>query len=397
MRVSSLGFSYDPFSRVVQDDPYPYYRILRDEHPIYHNAERDFWTISRFEDVRDAARDWRAFSNRRGVELDDAESVYPDTFGPGIVINHDPPAHERLRKVIHKQFTPKSVQVLADGIRASVNELLDELEQGEVADLASDFAWRLPVATTSQILGFPPEDRADLQRWMFELEARPSDLFEMPESARLAARELADYIRASLDERRARPRDDLLSLMVDAEASGLLQPDEPRGLTFILVLAGIDTTACLVSNGLHRLAERPDDRRRLVENPGELPAAVEEIVRYEAPVAGLARVAVRDVTLHGQVIPEGAWVWLSFAAANRDERRFPDPDLLDLRRPQLRHLGFGEGIHHCIGAPLARLEGRIAFEEFFRRYPDYAITGPNERLHQHTTRGWVNLRASLRP
>jgi cytochrome P450 len=166
-------------------------------------------------------------------------------------------------------------------------------------------------------------------------------------------------------------------------------------LTFILVMAGIDTTACLLSNTFHRLERRHDDRRRLVADPSLIPAAVEEMVRYEAPVQGLARVATADITLHGQTIPAGSAVWLAYAAANRDERRFPDPDELDLFREQRRHVGFGEGIHHCIGAPLARLESRVALEEFFARFDEYEIVEPSERLHQHTTRGWSHLSAVL--
>jgi cytochrome P450 len=396
--ISLASFAYDAFDRTVQDDPYPYYQILRDHYPVYHNAKRDYWTLSRYADVRDAARDWKTFSNRRGVELDAAEDVYPDTFGPGIVINYDPPTHDRLRKVVHRQFTPKSVRSLEGSIRSFVSELLDDLAEQDRPDLATDFAWRLPVTTISHILGFPRADRERLQAWMFELEARPvdEDLFEMPESALAAASDLAAYIRESLEIRRGRPTGDLLSDLVAAEEDGRLEHGEARGLTFILVLAGIDTTACLLSNGLHRMAGRQDDRAWLLAEPSRFTPFVEEVVRYEAPVAGLARVTNHEVTMHGTTIPANASVWLSYAAANRDDRRFSDPDTLDVRRPPSRHLGFGEGIHHCIGAPLARLEGRVAFEAFFRRFPAYQITGPQERLHQHTTRGWVRLHAALR-
>jgi cytochrome P450 len=230
---------------------------------------------------------------------------------------------------------------------------------------------------------------------MLELEARTSDLSVMPESARSAAQEMADYIRALAAERKARPRDDLLSLMGEAEKAGELAEGETSGLTFILTLAGIDTTACLMSNAFFLLEPQAGEREWLTGHPEAIPAAVEEILRFDAPVQGLARVAAEDVTLHGRTIPKGAWVWLIHAAANRDERQFSDPDRLDLRRDPRKNLTFGDGIHHCIGAPLARLEGRIALEEFFAAFGDYEITGPNERLHQHTTRGFVHLRAVL--
>jgi len=230
---------------------------------------------------------------------------------------------------------------------------------------------------------------------MFELEARHSDLAQMPESAQAAASKLAEYIVAIAAERKVRPRDDLLSLMAAAEQSGELLEGETRGLTFILTMAGIDTTACLLSNSLYHLATRPEDRLWMVENPDVIPDAVEELIRFEAPVQGLARVAAKDIEMHGQTISKGDWVWLIHAAANRDERQFNDPDVLDLRREPTRNIAFGHGLHTCLGAPLARLEGRVALEEFFLAFPDYEITGPNERLHQHTTRGWVHLYAAF--
>jgi cytochrome P450 len=236
---------------------------------------------------------------------------------------------------------------------------------------------------------------------MYDFEARQSepdeeDHFDLPAVAQEAGAELARYIGEAVAERRKRPKDDLLSVIVEAERSGALEYDEPRGLTFILVMAGIDTTACLLSNTLQRLQPRHDDRRRLVADPTLIPDAVEEMIRWEAPVQGLARVATTDISLHGQTIPEGAAVWFAYAAANRDERRFPDAERLDLFRKQRRHLGFGEGIHHCIGAPLARLEARVALQEFFTRFDEYELAEPCERLHQHTTRGWTHLSAVLK-
>ncbi len=398
MTEVQTAFSYDPFSLVVQEDPYPYYRTLRDEFPVYHNPERGFFAISRYADLQAASRDWRSVSSRRGVELDEVTYIYPDTFGPGIVINYDPPEHDRIRKVVHGAFTVRAVRAFEQIIRGHIRDLFGELRREPVADLAAGFAWRLPVRTISSILGYREEDRERIQHWMFELEARPpaADLAVMPESGRHAAQELADYIRELAAERKAHPRDDLLSLMGQAEGSGDLKEGETRGLAFILTLAGIDTTACLLSNAFFRLEPLPEDRAWLTADPRVIPGAVEEVLRFESPVQGLARVAAADITLHDVTIPEGSWVWLIHAAANRDDRQFANPDVLNVRAHPPRHLAFGDGIHHCIGAALARLEGRIALEEFLGAFRDYSIVGPNERLHQHTTRGWVHLNAELR-
>jgi cytochrome P450 len=398
--TSDTSFIYDPFDLATQLEPYAHYTVLRDDYPAYYNEQRDFWTLSRFEDVQAAARDWQTYSNTGGVELDDTQNFYPETFGPGIVINYDPREHTRIRKVVHKWFTPKSVKELEERIRRYVRGMLDELQQLEAPDLAEQFAWRLPVSTISSILGFPESDHPQLERLMYDFEARQSqpeqtDFFEIPDHAREAGQQIAEYIAAQIDRRREQPGDDLLSVMVAAESEGTLMKDEPRGLTFILVLAGIDTTACLISNGLHRLAELPQDRARFLQQPELLPPAIEELMRWESPIPGLARHATRGVEIHGETIPSGALVWLCFAAANRDERRFPNPDVLDFDREPQRHLVFGEGIHHCIGAPLARLESRVAFKEFWERFPNYEIVGPNERLHQHTTRGWTLLTGKL--
>ena len=396
-QTSDPAFLYDPFDLATQEDPYDHYQTMRDRYPAYYNAERDFWTVSRFADVQAVARDWERYSNIRGVELDDTQDFYPRTFGPGIVIHYDPPDHSRIRKVVHQWFTPKGVKALEERIRGYVHGMLDDLESAGTVDLAEQFAWRLPVTTTSSILGFPESDHRWLEGLMYDFEARQSepdqsDLFEIPDSARQAGAQIAEYINAQIELRRKDPKDDLLSVMVEAERQGVLEWDEPRGLTFILVLAGIDTTACLISNGLHRLAELPDRRAQWLAQPDLLPAAIEELIRWESPIPGLARQTTEEISLHGETIPADSRVWLCFAAANRDERRFENPEVLDFDREKPpRHIAFGEGIHHCIGAPLARLESRVAFDEFWRRFPDYEIVGPNERLHQHTTRGWAQL------
>ena len=374
--------------------------MLRDEHRLYYNEERDFWTLSRFDDCQEGARSWEVLSSGSGVELDDTQTFYPETFGPGNIVMTDPPDHRRIRRAVQPHFTPQAVGEYEDLVRGVVNRLLDQLEASSEPDLAHDFAWRIPAATVSQMLGFPEE--ADmLADLLFDFETREpeeeeqGDFFEVPAVAREAAERLSAFINEQLAARRANPGNDLLTALVQAEERGDLADEETRGLTFILIMAGVDTTACLVGNGLHRLEDRPDDRRRMSEDPEFAARATEELVRWEAPVSGESRVALEDVEIAGGKIPKGARVWLCYAAANRDERRFEEPELLDFERAPKRHVGFGEGIHHCIGAPLARLEGRIAFEEFFCRFDSYEIGSGAKRHHQHTTRGWTRLPAAL--
>ena len=261
-QTSERPFIYDPFDLPTQEDPYDHYTTMRDRYPAYHNPERDFWTFSRFEDVQAASRDWQTYSNTRGVELDETQDFYPNTFGPGIVLTYDPPDHTRIRKVVHKWFTPKGVKELEERIRGYVQGMLDDLEEAGTVDLAEQFAWRLRSRRPAASSAFPRRTTAGSRascttsrRGSRSLTSRICSRYRS--SAREAGGQIAEYINAQIELRRKDPKDDLLSVMVAAEKEGVLNWDEPRGLTFILVLAGIDTTACLISNGLHRLAELP--------------------------------------------------------------------------------------------------------------------------------------------
>jgi cytochrome P450 len=376
---------YDPF--LFYQDPYPIYRRLRDEAPVYLNRERSIWVLSRFDDVQGAGRDWRTFSSAEGVDIDDSR------LGPGSFLDADPPRHDELRKILHADFAPASLGRLEPLIAAKVDALVESLlERGRV-DLVDELARRLPVSVVCDLLGAPAEDHAQLERWYADMLYREPGRSEVPEIAERATREMRGYIVAAVEDRLGSPRDDLFSTIAAAHGEGRLSMDEVDGMCRLLLLAGVHTTSSLIANALMLLEDRPGDRSALAEDPGRIPNAIEELLRYLAPVQSGARVTTRDVELHGAAIPRGERVLLLWASANRDERRYPDPDTLDLGRAPLRNVAFGEGIHFCLGAPLARLEARIAFEALFTQVPEYEIVGPVERHFTFLERGIASLPA----
>jgi cytochrome P450 len=376
---------YDPF--LFYEDPYPIYRRLRDQAPVYLNRERSIWVLSRFDDVQAAGRDWRTFSSAEGVDIDDSR------LGPGSFLDADPPGHAELRKILHADFTPASLARLEPLIAAKVDALVAALlERGRV-DLVDELARRLPVSVVCHLLGAPPEDHAQLERWYADMLYREPGRSDVPEIAERATREMRGYIIAAVTDRLRSPRDDLFSTIAAAHGEGRLSMDEVDGMCRLLLLAGVHTTSSLIANALMLLEDRAGDRRALAEDPGRIPNAIEELLRYLGPVQSGARVTTRDAELHGVAIPQGERVLLLWASANRDERRYPDPDTLDLGRAPIRNVAFGEGIHFCLGAPLARLEARIAFEALFTRIPEYEIVGPVERHFTFLERGIASLPA----
>lgn len=378
-----MMFTYSPFSAEAHDDPYPLYRTLRDELPAYHNEEYGFWALSRYEDVQAAARDWRTFTSIHGQDLDGLG----DIFGPGHFIDDHPPDHDRLRNVLRQRFSPRGVQILEGKVRTAVRETLSEcIERGE-ADLAAEFAWPLPVVMISHLLGLPSTDRPLLEEWATLLSLRTPDEPAIPPTAIEATRQLREYFGEVLRFRRKKRGDDVLSDIVSAERRGEIRTDEIMGMCYLLFLAGTETTGSLLANAVALLDQFPDQREFLRADSSRIPTAIEEMLRYEAPVQVLGRVTTQAVVRYEEVIPEGSRVLLIFGSANRDGRRFDEPDRLDLERQISRHLGFGDGIHFCLGAPLARLEARVALEEILVRAPNYAVSGPVTRRHMHTTRG----------
>jgi cytochrome P450 len=386
--------AYDPYVHTSADNVYEIYADLRENSPVYFCVARDAWCLTRHDDIQRAARDWKTFSNLPGVALD-----APNLYGRGDFLDDDPPRHDALRNVVRPFFTPKAIAGLADDIRRRTAEILAELRESSRADLAEEFAVRLPIWVISRLIGAPEVDDEDIQRIVLAMERRDVGEPEIPESATSAVREMHAYLDDLASHKRRHPGDDVLSHITAAAESGTLDANEIAGMGAILFSAGSETTYSLLGNLLAQLSDHPDAleslRRRPI--PELVDATIEESLRYEAPVQYLARTATVASEWHGVKIPEGARALLVWAAGSRDPTRWERPEEFDIyRTDKKRHLAFGEGIHFCLGAPLARLEARVALPMFLSTFSEYRIRSGRRRPH-HIVRGWEELDADLIP
>lgn len=366
---------YEPGTAQFQQERSSVYRALRDDDPVHHMHDGTY-VLSRFHDVWTAVHDWETFSS---------DHVAESRVAAPMMIYMDPPRHSSLRAIVSQAFTPRRVADLEPSVRRIVRETLADLP--EQFDLAHDVAAPIPSRMIAELIGVPEELRETFRTWteaFLEL-ASPSDGLD-----RFVR--IYELFAALLDERRRAPTDDLMSALLAAEVDGEhLTNDELLGFCFLLLIAGNDTTTSLIGSGAHLLAEHPDQRAALVADPTLIPAAIEEMARLESPAQALPRTAMRDVDLHGVTIPQGSRVLLCWGAANLDEREFPDAERFDITRRAKRHLGFGHGAHYCLGASLARLEARVAFEELLAALPDYRLTGGEQRYTSTWARAWRTL------
>jgi hypothetical protein len=379
---------YDPFSSATQDDPYPSYAALLETAPVYRNEERDFFALSRFDDVQAGFRDWQTFSSRGGVTVDELLAI----TGPSLLTT-DPPRHDRLRDVLKHVFHPRAIATLEPVVERAVDTLLAEVEPQSDVDVVAVLAKRLPVRVICELLGFPAADAPILKGWGDAILERVPDDHSTPQPAREAAGLMRAYFEDQIAARRrgGAGGEDLVSVLLRGRVAGEpLTGDELVGHCFLLFIAGNATTAALIGNGTLVLARHPAERARLAADARLGEQAVEELLRFESPVQNMGRTTTRDVDLHGTTIPEGSRVLLLIGAANRDPRAFDEPDRLDLGRRIRRHLAFGEGIHHCLGARLARLEGLIALRALVERFPGYDVAEV-ERFRDVTERSLARL------
>jgi cytochrome P450 len=377
-------------------DPYPYYHQLRCEAPVYWSEAMEAWLLTRYGDAEATLRDPRLVS---GTRIAAAVRQLPETVQPEVqaLEGHistwmgfiDPPDHTRLRALVSNAFTPRMIRGLGPRIQTIVDELLDRVQEAGRMDLIADFAFPLPAIVIAEMLGLPPEDREQFKQWSNDVMAflgTGRSRVDVARRAQQGVYALKDYLRGIFRQRRQLPREDLISALLVVEEEGdRLSEEEMFGMCVFLLVAGHETTLALIGNGMLALLRNPEQKQMLQENPGLIDSAVEEFLRYDSPIQHQTRVAREDFELEGQRILRGDRVLPMLGAANRDPAQFADPDRLDIRRQPNPHLAFGYGIHFCLGAPLARLEGQIAIHTILRRLPRMQLTDGNLRWRVHTS------------
>ncbi|MFB6779366.1 cytochrome P450 [Streptomyces sp. NPDC056352] len=368
-------------------DPYPLFRQLREDGPVRRAVIAgglEAWLVTRYEDGIVALSDPRLSSDVRDASDPRLMQRLPATERESVLRNmlrSDPPDHTRLRRLVSNAFTARRVAELRPRVQAITDRLLDAIVPVGSADLVEDFALPLPVTVISELLGVPVADRHDFQRWTDDMILQGA---EPPDPARMNAawQQMHSYLTRLLEAKRARPGDDLLSaLIATRDEENRLDEDELIAMAFLLLVAGYITTVNLIGSGIAALLAHPDQLQMLRKDPALLPGAIEEFLRYDGPVSpGIARFAREDVSIADVAVPRGATVLIASAIANRDPARFSEPDRLDITRQDNAHLAFGHGIHYCLGAPLARLEGQIAIGTALRRLPHLTLAVPPGEL-----------------
>lgn len=383
---------FSPYAYEVHENPYPFYERLRAEAPVYRNDELDFWALARHADVLAAFKDAKRFSNRFGVSID------PSGYGPNARIGTsflamDPPEHTRMRGLVSKSFTPRRVREMEPRIREIAVTHLDRLVGAGTFDVITEFAGQFPMDVISEMLGVPEADRTALRSWADLLVHRDEGVMDVPAEGARAFGKIIGYFRELIIDRRKHPGDDLLSAMFQLEnEEDHLSDSELQGFCNLMIVAGNETTTKLIANALYWLDRNPGQRARVASRSAGMAHWVEETLRYDNSTQMLARNLAEDVTIAGQRLAKDAKILLLVGSANRDESVFERASEYDLMRDCSQMLSFGQGTHFCLGAALARLEGAVSLEEWWKRFPDYRIEQDGiARVHSVNVRGFANL------
>jgi len=381
---------YNPYAFSTHEDPYEIYRRLRDEAPAYWNAELEFWALSRFDDVQAAFRDFETFSSANGVALEDRNRAKEL---PMLIIK-DPPEHTVMRKLVSRVFTTRRVASLEPETRRIISGYIDRFADAGSCDLVADLTGPFPMDVISAVLGVPEVDRGALRVHADQILVREDGAIELPPAALEGYAALFSYFADELPRRRRGDGEGLITDLAQLEVDGQRMTDEEvLGFCILFIIAGHETTTKMVANALELLSRHPDQRRQIVADPALVSDCIEEVLRFHNSTQYMHRTLTRDLELHGQTMREGESVLLLIGAANRDEREFgPDAAEFDIGRRPERHLAFGYGAHFCLGAGLARMEGKVALEELHRRIPDYEVDHERKvRFHSGNVTGWTRL------
>jgi cytochrome P450 len=389
---------YDPYDADISADPFPTYRRLRDEAPIYYNERYDVWALSRHADVEKGLVNWETFSNSRGDILEIIQGNFE--LPPGVVMFEDPPAHTMHRGLMSRVFTPRRMSALEDQVREYCRACLDPLVGADRFDFVKDLGERMPMRVIGMLLGIPESDQpAVRQKADAVLRTETGKPMEVQQAAIADGSMFAEYI----EWRAQHPADDLMTVLLNAEfeddTGTMRNLDRAEVLAYTQVIAGAgnETTGRLIGWLGRILGDHPDQRRALVEDRSLLPNAIEETLRFQPTGLHLARYVTRDVEYYGTTVPAGSAMLLLVGSANRDERRHADPDRFDVHRDLGQHLTFGYGLHFCLGAALARLEGRVALDEVLNRFPDWEVDEDNVTVASTSTvRGFETMPALVR-